>query len=110
MVTDNDDGSDYIRVRGRNLIRPSTKIDLQDDYFRSTSRYAKEFTLLTRRAIETTKRRNSRSKRKKDVVHGSESFLNGGPIDKATVSSEFRRLVVRRFVVSSFCDRDKRTK
>ena len=83
-------------------------------YFRSTSYLvklfsAKEFALLTRRAIETTKRRNSRSKQKK-IVYGTEPFLSDGPVDKSTVSSKFRRFAVCRVVVSLFCDRDRRTK
>ena len=36
------------------------------------------------------------------IVYGSEPFLNDGPVNKLTVSSKFRRVVVCRFVVSPF--------
>ena len=62
-----DEGSDYIRVCGSNLMKPSPKIDLLEMISLDRRRKsAKELTLLTRRAIETTKRRNSRSKLKND--------------------------------------------
>ena len=46
----------------------------------------------------------------KMIVYGPDLFLNDDSVDESTVSSKFRRFVVCRFVVSSFCDGDRRTK
>ena len=62
--------------------------------------YEEVFTFLMRRAIETTKRRNSRSKQKM-IVYGPEPFLNDcrRQIKRFEQVSSF---VVCRFVVSMF--------
>ena len=114
MIIDNNEGVIGLRGCSCDLIWTLPKIDLQDDYFRSTSQlvtlfYAKEFTLFTQRVIGTTKRETP-VRNKKMTVYGSETFLNEGPVNKSTFSSKFRRFVVCRFVVSPFCDRDRRTK
>ena len=44
------------------------------------------------------------------IVYGPEPFLDDGPVNKSTVLSKFRCFVICRFVVSSFCDWDRRTK
>ena len=54
---------------------------------------------MTRRALETTKRLNSRSKQKM-MVYGPEPFLNDGPVDKLAILSNFCPFVV--FVVLLF--------
>ena len=96
-----------LRACGGDLMQPSPKIYLQDDYFRSTWQpvklfYAKRFTLLTQRAIETTKRQNwtklpfETKKWPFTDRNQTELFLKDCSVEELTVLSKFCRFIVLR--------------